>query len=93
MYEENAKEKEAVKTTDVATELRAADEATARLASLLERLESRLGPVLQTPTKETGSGATPQESRVPLADAIRSQRYSVERSANAVESVLSRLQL
>jgi hypothetical protein len=92
MYEESAV-KEAGRATDVQTEMKIMDEAIVHLGAYLEKLDTRLAPVLRSAIKDGNVGATPQESRVPLADAIRNQRYAVEHAGSLIDGILLRLHL
>jgi hypothetical protein len=95
MYDdERAASKEVDRPRDVPTELQVMEEALKRLGVTLETLEMRLDPVLRPAIKNDGrDGATPMESRVPLANMIREHRFLVERASSAVQGLIDRLHL
>ena len=93
MYEDKVTAKEVRPVLDVEAEMKTMDEAIGRLGVVLEKLEIRLSPVLSSAIAEGKAASTPAPTLVPLAEAMRQQRYAVERAANLVGGLVDRLHL
>lgn len=86
---------QAVRPSDTESEINMLDTAVNELRAVADMLCGRLNPVMrQELVKSSGDNTgVPENSVAPLAQAIRTNRYSVERTATLLNDVLNRLEV
>ena len=83
----------ASRQSQVTEQLEAQEKATVHLSSVVDELQMRLCTVTRNTDEDAKNGVEPVEFLVPLADAIRNNTTRVYRAAQALQSLMSRLEL